>query len=268
MRGLHFQWEPPMGKLMRVTHGRHFWWRWTFAKDRQLWASGSAWKLRRRTAASLGSGGVCARLLRALRISPRFSTNAPAFTTTRPSLEFFGTIPKIGIEWPLTEVVQLSEKDQKAQTLQQWLATPESDNFRYSMTEQQVQRNGGNDEILDCRRSGLRGIVLIPKLLDRGYKVDVVDLFWFGNHLPRQAGVLNKDIFHLSVEDLEPYDQVIFLAGLSNDPMAEFSPSKNFIFNAAAPAYLAYMAKNRQGEEIYLCLVLLGLRLHRKRAVR
>ena len=84
---------------------------------------------------------------------------------------------------------------------------------------------------------------LIPKLLDRGYKVDVVDLFWFGNYLPRQVGILNKDIFHLSIEDLEPYDQVIFLAGLSNDPMAEFSPSKNFIFNAAAPAYLAYMAK-------------------------
>ena len=85
--------------------------------------------------------------------------------------------------------------------------------------------------------------MLIPKLLDRGYKVDVVDLFWFGNHLPTQVGILNKDIFQLSVEDLEPYDQVIFLAGLSNDPMAEYSPSKNFIFNAAAPAYLAYIAK-------------------------
>src|SRR5262249_41272646 len=31
--------------------------------------------------------------------------------------------------------------------------------------------------------------------------------------------------------------------GLSNDPMAEYSPSKNFIFNAAAPAYLGYIAK-------------------------
>jgi nucleoside-diphosphate-sugar epimerase len=90
---------------------------------------------------------------------------------------------------------------------------------------------------------GYLGSVLIPKLLERGYKVDVVDLFWFGNHLPRQAGVLNKDIFQLTVEDLEPYDQVMFLAGLSNDPMAEYSPSKNFIFNAAAPAYLAYIAK-------------------------
>lgn len=91
--------------------------------------------------------------------------------------------------------------------------------------------------------AGYLGSVLIPRLLERCYKVDVVDLFWFGNHLPRQVGVLNKDIFQLTVEDLEPYDQVIFLGGLSNDPMAEYSPSKNFIFNAAAPAYLGYIAK-------------------------
>jgi len=99
-------------------------------------------------------------------------------------------------------------------------------------------------KVLIAGGAGYVGSVLIPRLLDRGYKVDVVDLFWFGNRLPRQVGILNKDIFQLSVEDLEPYDQVIFLAGLSNDPMAEFSPSKNFIFNAAAPAYLAYTAKN------------------------
>jgi nucleoside-diphosphate-sugar epimerase len=102
--------------------------------------------------------------------------------------------------------------------------------------------------------AGYVGSVLIPRLLERGYKVDVVDLFWFGNHLPRQAGVLNKDIFHLTVEDLEPYDQVIFLAGLSNDPMAEYSPSKNFIFNAAAPAYLGYIAKIAKVKRyIYAC---------------
>jgi len=39
--------------------------------------------------------------------------------------------PEIGIQWPLTQV-QLSEKDKKAQTLSQWLATPESDNFQCS----------------------------------------------------------------------------------------------------------------------------------------
>jgi nucleoside-diphosphate-sugar epimerase len=98
-------------------------------------------------------------------------------------------------------------------------------------------------KILVAGGAGYLGSVLIPKLLERGYKVDVVDLFWFGNHLPRAIGTLNKDIFQLTVEDLEPYDQVVFMAGLSNDPMAEFSPAKNFVFNAAAPAYLGYIAK-------------------------
>lgn len=98
-------------------------------------------------------------------------------------------------------------------------------------------------KLLIAGGAGYVGSALIPKLLDRGYKVDVVDLFWFGNRLPRQVGILNKDIFQLTEEDLEPYDQAIFLAGLSNDPMAEYSPSKNFVFNAAAPSYLAYIAK-------------------------
>src|SRR3954447_8185131 len=99
-------------------------------------------------------------------------------------------------------------------------------------------------KLLIAGGAGYVGSVLIPKLLERGYIVDVVDLFWFGNHLPRQVSVVNKDIFQLTVEDLAPYDQVLFLAGLSNDPMAEYSPSKTFIFNAAAPASLAYIAKS------------------------
>src|SRR6202158_2756568 len=109
-------------------------------------------------------------------------------------------------------------------------------------------------KLLIAGGAGYVGSVLIPKLLDRGYRVDVVDLFWFGNHLPEQTGILKKDIFHLTTEDLEPYDQVIFLAGLSNDPMAEYSPSENFIFNAAAPAYLAYVAKKAKVQRyIYAC---------------
>jgi hypothetical protein len=83
----------------------------------------------------------------------------------------------------------------------------------------------------------------VPKLVDRGYEVDVLDLFWFGNHPPSETGIIRKDIFEISVPDLEQYQQVVFLTGLSNDPMAEYSHSENFIFNAAAPAYLAYVAK-------------------------
>jgi nucleoside-diphosphate-sugar epimerase len=98
-------------------------------------------------------------------------------------------------------------------------------------------------KLLIAGGAGYIGSVLIPKLLDRGYQVDVVDLFWFGNHLPEETGIIHKDIFDINEADLAGYDQVVFLAGLSNDPMAEFSPSKNFVYNAAAPAYLAYVAK-------------------------
>jgi nucleoside-diphosphate-sugar epimerase len=98
-------------------------------------------------------------------------------------------------------------------------------------------------KILVAGGAGYVGSALIPKLQERGYFIDVVDLLWFGNQLPEDVNILHKDIFDLQEEELQGYDQVIFLAGLSNDPMAEFSPAKNFIHNASAPSYLAYIAK-------------------------
>jgi nucleoside-diphosphate-sugar epimerase len=91
--------------------------------------------------------------------------------------------------------------------------------------------------------AGYIGSALVPRLLDRGYDISVLDLFWFGNNLPPETRIIKKDIFDLKEEDLAEYEQTIYLAGLSNDPMAEFSPSRNFIFNAAAPAYLGYISK-------------------------
>ena len=97
--------------------------------------------------------------------------------------------------------------------------------------------------ILVAGGAGYIGSKLIPVLLEHGYKIDVVDLLWFGNHLPQNVSVVKKDLFKCQPEDLKDYDQVIFLAGLSNDPMAEFDPSMNFIFNGALPSYTAYIAK-------------------------
>lgn len=98
-------------------------------------------------------------------------------------------------------------------------------------------------KILIAGGAGYIGSALVPKLIDRGYDVSVIDLFWFGNKLPKEVRIVTKDLFHLTENDVKGFDQVIFLAGLSNDPMAEFSPSQNFISNAAAPAYLGYIAK-------------------------
>lgn len=97
--------------------------------------------------------------------------------------------------------------------------------------------------ILVAGGAGYVGSSLVPALVEHGYEVEVVDLLWFGNHLPESVRVTRKDVFDCTPRDLEGFEQVIFLAGLSNDPMAEFNPALNFIQNAALPGYLAFIAK-------------------------
>ncbi|WP_291443642.1 NAD(P)-dependent oxidoreductase [Desulfovibrio sp.] len=98
-------------------------------------------------------------------------------------------------------------------------------------------------KILIAGGAGYIGSVLVPLLQERGYHVTVLDFEWFGNHLPSNIPVLKQDVLSITHETLVGFDAAIFLAGLSNDPMAEYSPAQNFVYNAAHPAYLAFMAK-------------------------
>lgn len=98
-------------------------------------------------------------------------------------------------------------------------------------------------KILVAGGAGFIGSVLSPLLRDQGHDVDVVDLGWFGNHLPADLKPRRKNLFEMDDKDLRDYDRVVFLAGLSNDPMAEHDPAMNFVQNGALPAYLAFIAK-------------------------
>ena len=98
-------------------------------------------------------------------------------------------------------------------------------------------------KVLVAGGAGFLGAAIVPRLLERGCDLTVVDMLWFGNHLPASVDVRKQNVFDITEENLRGYDQVLFLAGLSNDPMAEFAPAENFISNAAAPAYLGYIAK-------------------------
>jgi nucleoside-diphosphate-sugar epimerase len=98
-------------------------------------------------------------------------------------------------------------------------------------------------KILLAGGAGFIGSLLVPELLEHGYDVEVIDLLWFGNNLPSDVKVIKKDLFDCHEDDFKEYEQIIFLAGLSNDPMAEYNPSLNFISNGALPSYLAYIAK-------------------------
>lgn len=97
--------------------------------------------------------------------------------------------------------------------------------------------------VLIAGGAGYIGSRLVGHLREKKIDVSVLDTLWFGNYLPQDVPLVQQDLFSATEKDLSGYDAVIFLAGLSNDPMAEYSPALNFIHNAAGPAHLAYIAK-------------------------
>ena len=50
-------------------------------------------------------------------------------------------------------------------------------------------------KILIAGGAGYIGSVLVPMLLKRNFDITVVDLLWFGNHLPHSVKIIQKDIF-------------------------------------------------------------------------
>jgi nucleoside-diphosphate-sugar epimerase len=98
-------------------------------------------------------------------------------------------------------------------------------------------------KILLAGGAGYIGTELTKRLMKLDYDITVLDDLWFGNNLDPKVKLIKKDIFQVTHKDLVHFDTVIFLAGVSNDPMAEFSPAENFIQNAACPAYFSYESK-------------------------
>jgi len=84
---------------------------------------------------------------------------------------------------------------------------------------------------------GYIGTVLTSELLNKGYEVVGLDSGFFEKNLLKPVNfshtTITKDIRDTSKEDLEGIDAIIHLAGLSNDPLGEFSPSltKDINFN-------------------------------------
>ena len=97
-------------------------------------------------------------------------------------------------------------------------------------------------KILVTGGAGFIGTRLCNTLIE-DYDITVLDYFWFGDKLDSRINKLVGGIVDLKVEYLKGYDAVLFLAGLSNDPMAEFKPNLNFTENSAVPTYLAYLTK-------------------------
>jgi dTDP-4-dehydrorhamnose 3,5-epimerase len=131
VRGLHFQWSPPMGKLMRVTRGAAF----LVAVDIRLGSPtlGSWLGLevtednRKQVWAPYGfARGFCA-----LTDDCEVQYKCTGIYDQRHESAIRFDDPGIAIEWPLPVLVA-SEKDRNAQTLDEWLASPWSEHVIYA----------------------------------------------------------------------------------------------------------------------------------------
>jgi dTDP-4-dehydrorhamnose 3,5-epimerase len=132
IRGLHFQWEPPMGKLMRVTHGSAFLVAVDIRKDsptlgKWIGVEASAENRRQVWAPAGFARGFCV-----LSDFAEIQYKCTGLYNSKGEAGISWCDPDIGIEWPIAaSQAKLSEKDNKAQKLKQWLGTADSERFRY-----------------------------------------------------------------------------------------------------------------------------------------
>jgi dTDP-4-dehydrorhamnose 3,5-epimerase len=130
VRGLHFQWEPPMGKLMRVTFGSAF----LVAVDirigsptfGQWYGVEASTENRKQVYAPAGfARGFCV-----LSEFAEIQYKCTGIYSNKAESGISWNDPAIGIEWPVKDPI-LSKKDESAQTLAEWRMRPESNYFTY-----------------------------------------------------------------------------------------------------------------------------------------
>lgn len=128
IRGLHFQWEPPQAKLMRVPVGKAF----VVAVDiRKNSPTLGKWHGtiiseddKRMVFAPVGfARGFCA-----LADRTEVQYKVTGLYNQQCESGILWNDSEIGIKWPIENPI-LSEKDANAQTLAKWLNRPESNNF-------------------------------------------------------------------------------------------------------------------------------------------
>jgi dTDP-4-dehydrorhamnose 3,5-epimerase len=130
VRGLHFQWEPPMGKLMRVTMGHAFLVAVDIRKGSPTFGEWVGVEASAENRRSVWAPAGFARGFCALTDPTEIQYKCTGIYNSKAESAIRWNDPMIGIEWPLVDVV-VSEKDRNARTLEEWLASPESDNVCY-----------------------------------------------------------------------------------------------------------------------------------------
>ncbi|MCE1245064.1 MAG: SDR family oxidoreductase [Firmicutes bacterium] len=103
--------------------------------------------------------------------------------------------------------------------------------------------------ILVTGGAGYIGCLLVKQLLERGKQVRVFDKLYFGKDalkdVENRIELVQGDIRDVEPSVLDGIDGVIHLAGLSNDPTAEYNPKANDEMNHIGTRRLAEACKEK-----------------------
>lgn len=103
--------------------------------------------------------------------------------------------------------------------------------------------------ILVTGGAGYIGCVLVQELLNKGESVRVFDKLFFGEEglssVRDRIQLVQGDLRTMDDAILDGIDSVVHLAGLSNDPTAEYNPRANYEMNTIATEKLAKVCKRR-----------------------
>lgn len=130
VRGLHFQWDPPMGKLMRVTLGKAFLVAVDIRKNSPTLSKWVAVEASSENRLQVWAPAGFARGFCVLSDHAEIQYLCTGIYNNEGESGIRWNDPAIGITWP-TRTPILSQKDQSAQTLAEWLKRTESRFFVY-----------------------------------------------------------------------------------------------------------------------------------------
>lgn len=130
IRGLHFQWDPPMGKLMRVVHGTAFLVAVDLRKGSPTLGKWLGTEVSGENGRQVWAPAGFARGFCVLSDFAIIEYQCTGIYSSQGEAGIKWNDPAIGVKWPVDDPM-VSEKDRNAQSLEDWLASPHAEHFKF-----------------------------------------------------------------------------------------------------------------------------------------
>lgn len=129
VRGLHFQWDPPAAKLMRVSNGSAFLVAVDIRKKSPTLGQWIGIEASAENKKQLYAPAGCARGYQTLTDDCEVQYKISAFYNSQGLGEIAWDDPDVAVDWPIKEQPFLSARTQKGSSFQNWLKDSRSESF-------------------------------------------------------------------------------------------------------------------------------------------